>query len=196
MELSTSFIINSILFGIALAMDSFSVTVGNTLKHPEMTKKQMYVTSLTFGLFQGLMPFLGWLGVKTAVELFSSLSRAIPYISLGLLLFLGIRMIIEGKELKDDPEKEIAPYSFSELIIQAVATSIDALSVGFAVSSYSVSEVLISVSIIAVVTFFICIAAVHLGKALARILRNRSLYVGGAILIFIGIEIFVSNVFF
>ena len=195
MDLSFYFIFNSLLFGVGLAMDSFSVSIGNALKHPDMKPYEKNVCSATFGFFQGAMPLLGWVLVNAAFHVFSFIRNIVPYVALILLLYIGINMIREGYQLSHDDDYERSPYNFGELMLQAVATSIDALSVGLVLSEYSFIQMLECSVIIAVVTFLMCILATHIGKALENKLKNRSLYVGGAILIFIGLEIFIKNVF-
>ena len=126
------FFMNSVLLGVGLAMDAFSVSIANGLNEPDMTKGKMLGIAGTFGFFQALMPMLGWVCVHTFVEKFKSLEKFIPWISLVLLLYIGIKMLVEGIK-KRKKKDEVCPGSktgFAVLLVQGTATSIDALSVG------------------------------------------------------------------
>ena len=146
-----------------------------------------------FAFFQYLMPMLGWVCVHTIAEHFKAFEKFIPWLALILLLFIGGKMVLEGMRVKKDGE-EISSVGFGALIVQGIATSIDALSVGFTISEYGISEALICGAVIAVVTFLICITGVGLGKRFGTGLSDKASILGGAILIFIGIEIFITGV--
>ena len=195
MEWSFVFFFNSILLGVGLAMDAFSVSLANGLNEPKMKKPKMALIAGVFALFQALMPMLGWICVHTIVEVFEAFEALIPWIALALLGFIGGKMLIEGIKGsdEDDGNKET---TFAALLIQGVATSIDALSVGFTISEYDWFMALVCSLLIAVVTFVICTAGLVIGKKFGTKLAGKASILGGAILIFIGIEIFVSNVFF
>ncbi len=187
------FFINSILFGIALAMDAFSVSVANAFKEDKMKTARMTGIAGTFALFQIAMPLIGWLCVHTISEFFTGFQKFIPWIALAILLFLGIRMIIEGVK---GNEEETAIVGFGTLMLQGVATSIDALSVGFTIAEYSWYAALVEALVIGVVTFAICMGGLLLGKKIGSKIGGKAGIVGGIILIAIGIEIFVKGVFF
>lgn len=191
MNLGFSFISHSILLGIGLAMDAFSVSVANGLCEPKMRRKKMSIIAGTFGGFQFLMPMTGWVCVHTIVTYFKTFEKNIPWIALILLGFIGGKMIYEG--IKGDAEEESISLGKMTLFVQGIATSIDALSVGFTIANYNVSEALICGVIIGAVTFIISIAGLKLGKRFGMILADRAEIFGGIILIGIGIEIFVSN---
>lgn len=195
MEWSADFIINSALLGIGLAMDAFSVSLANGLNEPKMKGKRVCAIAAVFAGFQALMPMLGWVCVHTILIYFRVFEKVIPWIALGLLLFIGGKMLIEGIRNKDS-EEEKAAIGFGALIVQGVATSIDALSVGFTIAEYKVLSAIVCAGIIALVTFGICIAGVCLGKKFGTKLSNKATMLGGIILIVIGIEIFVKGVFF
>ena len=196
------FFFNSALLGVGLAMDAFSVSLANGLSEPNMKRRKLLLIALTFAVFQGLMPLIGWICVHTMVEYFSAFETFIPWIALALLSFIGGKMLFEGiKENKclhgDSPEscplrKEL---SVAALLVQGVATSIDALSVGFTISDYDLMMALLCVLIIAIVTFFICLAGILLGKRFGTVFAGKSAIFGGVILIFIGVEIFVTSFF-
>ena len=180
------FILTSILLGFALAMDAFSVSVVNGLNEPNMKKKKFILIPLVFAIFQFLMPLIGFICVKALADKFKTFADICPYIAFVLLLMIGTKMIIDGCVKKDSEEGSIT--SFKLLLVQGVATSIDALSVGFAIES------IISCIIIGVLTFGICIAGVLIGKKIGDKLNNKASILGGIILIIIGIIILVRGI--
>lgn len=184
-------IINSLLLGVALAMDAFSVSLANGLNEPNMKTKRAIGISSIFAGFQAIMPFIGWACVTTIVTLFSSLTRFIPWIALCLLLFIGIKMIIDG--VRNDEEHSLA-LTIGALLIQGIATSIDALSVGFTIADYNIYEALLAVLIIGLVTFFICFVGVKIGQKFGTKMSGKATILGGIILIIIGIEIFITGI--
>ncbi len=194
MSWSFLFFFNSVLLGVGLAMDAFSVSLANGLSFPDMKAKSVISSSLLFAFFQALMPMIGWVCVQTVVERFSSLSAFIPYIAFALLLFIGSGMIREGRRECGCAEKE-RTLAFSTLLLQAVATSIDALSVGFTISTYPLSMAIVAALIIAAVTFAICVSGVVIGKKFGCRYAGRASVFGGVILCLIGLEILVSSFF-
>lgn len=186
------FFINSALFGVSLAMDAFSVSVANGLHDKCMKGKKAFLIAGVFALFQALMPMLGWVCVHYLVELFNELQVFIPYIALVLLLFIGIKMIVDCVKEKDGEE---CPQSLTlvALFVQAVATSIDALSVGLTMAKYDWLSALVSALIIAVVTFGICLVGVFAGRKFGAKFKWSGI-LGGVILILIGIEIFLTGI--
>ena len=191
MTISFLFVFNSILFGIGLAMDAFSVSLANGLREPEMPVSRGMVIAGTFAGFQTLMPLLGWFCVHSIAEAFQSFQRFIPWIALALLVYIGVKMILEG--LHDKGEKN--SLKGGTLFAQGVATSIDALSVGFTIAEYSLVFALIESLIIGAVTFGICMAGVRLGGRIGTKLSGKAPVLGGIILILIGLEIFATGVF-
>ena len=196
------FFFNNILIGIGLAMDAFSVSLANGLSEPCMSRRKMTAVAGTFAFFQGLMPFIGWVCVHTVASAFSAFEKFIPWIALALLGFIGGKMLCEGireYRCKNSGEREECPIvkklGLTALLVQGVATSIDALSVGFTISDYEILEALGGVLIIALVTFVICTLGIYLGKKFGTVFAGKSEILGGVILIFIGIEIFVTSFF-
>ena len=193
------FFFNSLLLGIGLAMDAFSVSLANGLHEPKMKMPKILLIAGVFGIMQGLMPFIGWVCVHYATEFFGGLEKFIPWIALGLLGYIGGKMLVEGiKEYKcreeggtecPIPEK----LGLTAILVQGVATSIDALSVGFTIADYNIIQALICALIIGVITFGICFGGVHIGKKFGTVLSSGSAIFGGSILIFIGVEIFISS---
>ena len=187
------FIINSIFLGVGLAMDAFSVSLANGLNEPLMKKKKMCGIAGIFAVFQGLMPMLGWICVHTIVKYFESFEGYIPWIALVLLLFIGGKMLIEGIKSKDEDEEK-SKVGLGALLIQGIATSIDALSVGFTIAEYDLPMALLCAFIIALVTFVICIFGLFIGKKFGTKLSNKATIFGGIILIIIGLEIFITGI--
>lgn len=185
------FYLNNILLGIGLAMDAFSVSLANGLNEPDMNKKKMCGVAGIFGIFQGMMPFIGWICVHTLITYFTAFEKYIPWIALILLLYIGGKMLYDG--IKQKENNELVKLSFTGLIIQGIATSIDALSVGFTIPEYTLPMAIVAVMIIAFVTFIICMIGLFLGKKIGTKLANKATIFGGIILILIGIEIFVMS---
>lgn len=194
MEWSFVFIFNSVLLGVGLAMDAFSVSLANGLNEPHMKKKKMCKIAGVFAIFQALMPMAGWVCVHTIVQYFRAFEKFIPWIALVLLLFIGGKMLIEGIRNKEAEIKK-EEVGFAALFVQGVATSIDALSVGFTIAEYGLLMALVCAAIIAVVTFFVCLVGLVIGKKFGTKFSNRAEILGGIILIVIGIEIFATGVF-
>lgn len=186
------FFFNSILLGVGLAMDAFSVSLANGLHEPKMARQKMCAVAGVFAVFQALMPLLGWLCVHTIVEHFAAFEKFIPWIALALLCWIGGKMLIEGLRGEESPE-ESGGVGLTALLVQGVATSIDALSVGFTIAEYDALMALVCALIIAVVTFFICMGGLAIGKKFGTHLAGKAGIMGGAILIFIGLEIFISS---
>ena len=192
MEWSILFFVNSALLGVGLAMDAFSVSMANGLHEPNMSRGKGIKIAGTFGVFQAVMPMTGWICVHTIVELFSSFEKFIPWIALILLAYIGGKMLIEG--IKNEEAEEADELSAGALFVQGVATSIDALSVGFTISEYGWPMALVCSLIIATVTFFICEAGLSIGKKFGTKLSGKASILGGVILIGIGLEIFLSGI--
>lgn len=178
--------------GIGLAMDAFSVSLTNGLNENKMKIKRMCLIAGCFTFFQFIMPVLGWILVHTVSNYFEKFSELIPWIALFLLLYIGGKMLIEAVH-KSEKDENVNKLTFSVLILQGVATSIDALSVGFAIADYNFLMALASSVIIAVVTFVICIGGLIIGKKAGTVLRRKAGLLGGFILIGIGIEIFIRG---
>ena len=198
-------LITSVLLGVGLAMDAFSVSIANGLADSNMNKGRMFSIAGTFAGFQFLMPMIGWLLVTEAARLFKWFSPLIPWIALILLLIIGGGLLKDGiEELRasraGDAEEtapaETAKLTFWALMMQGVATSIDALSVGFTTASYDSMQALVSSLIIGVVTLIICLAGLRIGRRLGELLAGRASILGGLILIGIGLEIWIKGVFF
>ena len=193
--LNFTFFFNNILLGVGLAMDAFSVSLANGLNEPNMKKTKITGVAGLFALFQGLMPLIGWICVHTIVQYFSWFEKLIPWIALILLCYIGGKMLYDSIKNKEGEEAELKSVGLSALLVQGVATSIDALSVGFTIADYSLGLAVLAVLIIAVVTFFICFAGILIGKKFGTKLAGKAGVLGGVILIFIGLEIFITSWF-
>ncbi|EOS49526.1 hypothetical protein C809_01538 [Lachnospiraceae bacterium MD335] len=194
MEWSIMFAFNSVLLGVGLAMDAFSVSMANGLNDTKMKRGRMCVIAGVFAGFQLAMPVIGWICVHTVIQYFTAFGKFIPWIALILLAYIGGKMLYEGIRNRDT-DKEKQHLGIGALFVQGVATSIDALSVGFTIAEYGWLMALAAALIIAVVTFAICIAGLLIGKRFGTKLSNKAQVLGGVILILIGIEIFVTGVF-
>jgi putative Mn2+ efflux pump MntP len=194
MTLGFNFFFNSILLGVGLAMDAFSVSLANGLNEPAMRKRRMGLIAGIFAGFQFAMPMIGWIWVSTIAQYFTAFQKCIPWIALCLLGYIGGKMLIES--IRGGEEEDSAPsIGFKGLMIQGIATSIDALSVGFTISDYHFFEATLACLFIGVVTFFICFAGLDIGKKAGTKLAGKAGILGGCILIFIGLEIFITSFF-
>ena len=187
-------IFNCILLGIGLAMDAFSVSLANGLNEPNMRTRKMCGVAGMFAFFQALMPMLGWICVHTILKCFQSFEKLIPCIALILLCFIGGKMLYEGIKNKGEVDEHVG-VGLGALIVQGIATSIDALSVGFTIADYDLYSAFLSALIIAVVTFIICFCGLFIGKKAGTKLAGKAGMLGGVILIFIGLEIFITSFF-
>ena len=193
--LNFTFFFNNILLGVGLAMDAFSVSLANGLNEPNIKKSKITGVAGLFAIFQGLMPLIGWICVHTIVQYFSWFEKLIPWIALILLCYIGGKMLYDSIKNKDTATEEVKRLGLTTLLIQGVATSIDALSVGFTIADYKFPYALLAVLIIAIVTFFICFAGILIGKKFGTKLAGKAGILGGVILIFIGLEIFITSWF-
>ncbi|MBO5312940.1 MAG: manganese efflux pump [Clostridia bacterium] len=185
-------ILNSILLGIGLAMDAFSVSLANGLHEREMPRAKMLCVSGVFAFFQGLMPMVGWICVHTVLQHFKTFEKFIPWIALCLLALIGSKMIFDSLRGEDGDEQP--KVGVLAILVQGVATSIDALSVGFTIAEYDILSALASVLIIALITFVICLCGVYIGKKFGTKLSSKATLFGGILLILIGIEIFITGI--
>ena len=194
MEWNFTFVFNSVLLGVGLAMDAFSVAMANGIRESKMSCAKMCGIAGIFSIFQGLMPMIGWICIHTIVQYFQAFQVLIPWIALGLLGYIGGKMLYEGIKSQGCPVVP-AVLGFGALLVQGIATSIDALSVGFTIATYLFPMALVSALIIAAVTFIICMVGLYIGKKAGSCLSGKAGIVGGAILIFIGLEIFITSWF-
>ena len=192
MELGFSFFFTNIMLGVGLAMAVLSVSRANGLNEPCMNPHKMAGIAGVFAVFQGLMPMTGWVCVHTVVQYFSAFEKLVPWIALALLGWIGGKMIWDSVKGEQE-ECDKRPISARLLLVQGVATSIDALSVGFTIAEYNALHALLAVSLIAAVTFVICYAGLMIGKKAGTRLAGKAGILGGIILIAIGIEILLTS---
>ena len=183
------------MLGVGLAMDAFSVSLANGLNQPCMKLGRTLGIAGVFSFFQFAMPLIGWVLVSTVAEFFDSFEKLIPWIALVLLSFIGGKMLYEGITCKGEECNECKSLGFGALLVQGIATSIDALSVGFTISDYNFWEALLSCFFIGAVTYIICFSGLEIGKRAGTKLAGKAGILGGSILIFIGLEIFITSFF-
>ena len=187
-----TFILNNLLLGVGLSIDAFSVSLANGFNEPKMRKIKVLGIAGVFGIFQGIMPMIGWICVHTIVEKFKVFEYFIPWIALILLLYIGCKMVFDYFA-KGEEEEKAEKMRLHALLVQGIATSIDALSVGFTIAEYKLSLAITSALIIATITFCICLVGVILGKKFGTKFSSKAELIGGIILICIGLEIFISG---
>lgn len=184
--------------GIGLAMDAFAVCVTNGALTRKVTLKFAMKLALSFGFFQALMPLIGWAIGKAGESLIQSVSH---WIALLLLGYLGSSMIRESYKKKtcgliNQKQDDI---STKTLVILAVATSIDALATGIIlpseVGASTIPLMILSVLLIGLITFFLCLIGVAIGKRFGTFCSCRAETFGGIILIAIGVKIFIEHMF-
>ena len=183
-------IVNSVLLGIGLAMDAFSISLVHGMNEPGMSRGRKLAIAGTFAGFQFAMPVIGWLCVTTIRQAFTAFQRYIPWIAMALLAFIGGKMLWEGIHGGGE-EKEASSGS---LLMQGLATSIDALSVGFTMAEMRVPEALAQALIIGAVTWAVCLAGLFLGRKAGVHLAGKATILGGVILILIGLEILLTHI--
>ncbi len=185
-------IIELILIGIGLSMDAFAVAVTNGLCCKNIRAGGTLATGVCFGGFQGLMPLAGYfLGIGFA-KYITAFDHIIALVLLG---FIGGQMIFESFK-KDDDDKSETKLTAKTLLMQGIATSIDALAVGVSFAALKDVNIAFASGAICCITFAFSVAGVLIGKKFGTMLNNKAQFVGGLILVGIGIKIFVEHVFF
>ncbi|MCH5147597.1 MAG: manganese efflux pump [Clostridiales bacterium] len=188
--------------GLTLAVDAFAVSVTDGMVYRNLSKTKAVIIPLTFGIFQAVMPIIGFY-ISWGLSQIKIIEEVDHWIALVLLVFIGGKMIFDGSKELRSPDEKASPKKFSltEVLIQGVATSIDALAVGFTftVMFQSVNQIQlwawISVLIIGVTTFLISLAGLMIGIRVGQLFRKKACVaeiVGGIILILIGIKIVVG----
>ncbi len=173
-----------IVMGAVLSMDACAVAMSNGMVYHNIKKRHIVAMPILFALFQGMMPLIGYYTGTLLNGIMDSYSGAIILLILGAI---GCRMVYNGFKHDDDPQVCKLKLTFTVLLMQAVATSIDALAVGVAFTAMRV-EIITAVSIIAIVTAFLVVSAILLGKWTAKIFGSKAEIIGGIILILIGIK--------
>lgn len=186
------YLVEFLLLGAGLAMDAFAVSICKGLAMRKVNKKQAVIIALFFGGFQAIMPVIGWLlckGFQTYIEAFDH------WIAFALLAFIGVKMIIETLREKEDDvviEEMDPPLDMKEMLMLAIATSIDALAVGISLAALD-RPIVESAAIIGVVTFVISIIGVYIGNFFGNRYKKRAELTGGIILVLIGVKILCEH---
>ena len=202
-------IIQIILFGVALAMDAFAVSITDGLIYSDINKKKIFFIAATFGLMQALMPVIGYYAVELISLLVGSSGSndaihvfgiVVTWASFGLLLLIGGKMLIEGiiEVRKPEEQKEKKLFSIKEVLIMGIATAIDAMAVGVSLHAGLSNDLTIwlHISIIGVITFGICLIGLFLGKQILKLLKGKteiSVIIGGCILILLAVWVVLSH---
>lgn len=190
--MSLSSVSLTLLLAFGVAMDAFAVSITNGLCYAgrEPTKKVAWSSAVTFGLFQGIMPLLGFLAGSMFREIAESFDH---WIALLLLGFIGANMIVGAVKEMRNPEKcPCPPFTTKELLLQGVATSIDAFAVGIGLAMDN-SNIAVIAPTVAATTFLFSFVGVYLGEKFGNIIGDKAQIVGGVILIGIGVQIFLSH---
>ena len=198
-----------VLFGIALAMDAFAVSITDGLIYSDINKKRIFFIAATFGIMQALMPMVGYFAVELisyfvgssgSNEAISVFGIVITWVSFGLLLFIGGKMLIEGiiEIRKPAEEKQAKLFSVKEVLVMGVATAIDAMAVGVSLHSdlSTNTTIWLHIAIIGVITFGICLIGLFLGKQILKLLKGKteiSVIIGGCILILLAVWVVLSH---
>ncbi len=193
----TVLLVQSFLLAIGLAMDAFAVSITDGLSMKKVMLRYALLTAGSFGLFQAVMPVLGYLLGNGFADFVNTWDHYIALIFLG---FIGGKMIVEAiGDLKAENDEPI-PYKFSfpQLIMKAIATSIDALVVGvsFVAMKMTVLDMIIAVAIIGLITFGLSMLGIYAGKKFGKLLGSKAQIVGGIILVCIGLKVFIEHMFF
>jgi putative Mn2+ efflux pump MntP len=177
----------TILIALGLAMDSFSVSITRGFTN---TKSNMFIEALKtgffFGLFQGIMPIIGWLAGLSVIDLISGFDH---WIAFGLLIFIGVRMVYES--ICKESKQVVSSSNLKILIMLSIATSIDALAVGLSLSFLETSIITPAI-IIGIITFFLSFLGVYAGKKFGSYFEKIGV-LGGIILIVIAIRILIEH---
>ena len=189
----TSHIINSFLLAIGLGVDSFSISLVNGISYPNLNKQDHFIQSFIFGICQSIMPFTGYLLLVYFSNKLSILKTVSPYVSLVLLSYLGVKLILESFK-NNEIEKANQKLTIFTLILQGIATSIDAVSCSFSMISLTMLEAIIEIVIIGIVTIGVSYLALNLGKEIGKKIEKYSQLIGGIILILIGIILFIKGI--
>lgn len=192
MGLNATFFVNSILFGLGLAVDAFLISLSNGLNAPKLHLGKICAVAGVFALFQLIAPMLGWVCVHTVAVYFENFAQVAAWIAFAVLLYIGVKMLVEGFTKKTG-QPEVPKAGIAALLIQALITSVDALSVGFAVSDYTWEMALICSVIIAAITFCTYFSGFLIGRRFGVKIGGKAAICGGVIFILIGLEVLINS---
>ncbi|QNU68171.1 manganese efflux pump [Ruminiclostridium herbifermentans] len=181
-----------ILLAVGLSMDAAAVSISNSLCIKKISIKNILQMAVMFALFQAIMPLAGYFAASAFSDVINQFDH---WIALILLSIIGGKMLYEAITSDDKLNCDLITMTLKLLVVQAIATSIDALAVGVSLSALNVN-IFYSISIIGAITFIICCTAVLIAKRFGSLLGKRAGVVGGIILIAIGIKIFLEHMFF
>lgn len=184
-----SFILSSVLFGLGLAVDAFLISLSNGINAPQIKRGKIFAAAAVFAVFQFAAPMLGWICVKTVASKFALFKDCLSGIALAILLFLGIKMLVAGLRT-DSAEPRPVKTGIGALLLQAMVTSVDALSVGFAITQYNLYTALMCSAIIAAVTFIVYTAGFFTGRKFGGKFADKADLIGGIIFIVMALEVF------
>jgi putative Mn2+ efflux pump MntP len=196
-------ILEVFLIGVSLSMDAFAVSITDGMCYSDLNKKKGITIPLTFGIFQAVMPAIGYLVYELFATNLSVIETVSPYVSFGLLLIIGGKMVLDGIKEARSPEEEVKlkKYSFGEVFIQGVSTSIDALAVGITLGSISplitLTTVWWYVGLIGLTTFTISLVGLLIGKGIGKLIKDKAFIaeiIGGLVLIGIGLKILIEGI--
>ncbi len=192
-------IVQVVLLGLSLSMDAFAVSITDGMCYGDLNRRKAVAISLTFGVFQAVMPLCGYfLG-----SLFYAYIDAFDhFVAFGLLVIIGGKMVLDGiKELRSgEGEVTIKKFTYPEVAVQGVATSIDALAVGLsmlAMEGIDKFNIFGCVGIIGVITFCLSIVGIIIGTRIGKLFKNKASIaevIGGLVLIAIGLKILIEGV--
>ncbi len=187
-----SFIISSILFGLGLAVDAFLISLAGGVNEPNAKRGKILASALVFALFQLAAPLIGRLCVRTVAERFLFFKECLSGIALAVLLFLGIKMLVEG--LRQNNKDEEKPKSgIGALLLRAAVSSVDALSMGFTIAEYSLWTAVAGAGIIAAITFIAYTAGFFIGRKFGTRLADKAMVIGGILFIVMALEVFIRG---
>lgn len=191
MQVDYLFFVNSILFGVGLAVDAFLVALANGLHFPKMRVIKTLGIAAAFSLFQMLAPMIGWAIAHTAFGYFSWIEICFSWTAVAVLIFLGGKMIVEAA--RNNGDEQMIKVGVGALIAQCAATSVDALTVGFTIEEYGFLPALVCSAIIASVTFVMYAVGFEVGKKFGMKFRKAASMLGGIVFIAIAVEIIVTT---
>ena len=181
-------ILSLILLSLSLAMDAFSVSLCKGLKMKTNLFKNALIIGLFFGVFQAVMPVIGWLLGRSIIEYIDQFDH---FIAFGILFIIGGKMIIDA--IKGEDDKTTDTLNIKELVVLAVATSIDALAVGFTFAFDVNVNIAFYAAIIGLITFAVCVGGVFLGSVFGNKFGKPATIAGGIVLILIGLKILLEG---
>ena len=182
-----------VLIGLALSADAFAVSVANGITRREARLKGALTAGFFFGLFQAIMPFLGWAVGGRFAALITTYDH---WVVLALLAFVGGKMLFEAIKSRKEPLSGSAALGLKFLLAASLATSIDALAVGvsLALESHRGLDILLDCAVIGVITFAVCFAGFLLGKRVGAKYKTAAEIVGGLVLIGIGVKTVIEHI--